>query len=101
MDAVTKFSLESIAIKYGKEKLKIFVLAVVWRRREQEELSRVLRENPPETKALRCLDLAAEVGRGHFVGLVDDHQIPIHAFELRLEVFVAAKLVQATKTKIM
>ena len=44
--------------------------------------------------ALGVSDLAAEKGRGHFMGFVADDQVPIGVLELGLNVLIAAQFVE-------
>src|SRR5437588_6456479 len=44
-------------------------------------------------------DLSAEESRGHFMRLVDYHQVPLSLFQLCLYVFVTRELVEACDAK--
>ncbi len=61
--------------------------------------SRKCRVRPAEklaqAVALGVLDLAAEVGGAHLVGLVADDEVPVGLLELGLDVSFAAQLVEA------
>src|SRR5690348_13132960 len=69
-------------------------------RGQQEEVTREPTEELTEFVALRWLDLAAEKRGGHLVCLVADHHIPIRQCQLRLDILVAAQLVQAADEKV-
>ena len=90
MDAVTEAALESVSVKQRHEELEVRFLAVVRRRRHQQEMPCQRREELPEPVALRVLDLAPEERGRHLVRLVADHEIPagIGRLELLLNVLV-------------
>ncbi len=97
MDAIAEAALEAVAIQQRHEELEVLLLAVVRRGRHQEEVPGQGREQLAQPVALGVLDLAAEDGGGHLVGLVADHQVPaaVRGLELLLYVLVARELVEA------
>src|SRR5438552_10078252 len=58
-----------------------------------------LAEQLPKLVAFGEFDLTAKESRGHFVRLVDHHQVPIGLFQLCLYMFVARELVEACDAK--
>ncbi len=96
MDAVAEAALEAVAVEQRHEELEVLLLAVVRRRRHQQEVPRQGREELPEPVALGVLDLAAEDRGRHLVRLVADHEVPaaIGRLELLLDVLVARELVE-------
>jgi hypothetical protein len=97
VSTVAKAALEAITVEEGHEELEVLFLAVVRSRGQEEEVARESRQELTESVALRVLDLAAEIGSGHLVGLVTDDQVPptLRDRELGLDVLVARQLVQA------
>ena len=97
MDAVAEAALEAVAVEQRHEELEVLLLAVVRRRGHQQEVAGQGREELAEPVALGVLDLAAEEGGRHLVGLVADHEVPaaIGRLELLLHVLVAGQLVEA------
>ena len=79
MDALAEPPLEAIGVEQTHEELEVRLLAVVRRRRHQQEISSPSAQQFAELVALRLLDLAAEVGRRHAVGFVADNEVPIRA----------------------
>ena len=65
------------------------------RRRHQQQMPRELAEKLAEPISLGVLDLVAEERGRHLVGFVANHQVPVGVGQLRLNVLVAAQLVQA------
>ena len=78
----------------GQEELEVLLLAVVRRGRHQQQVPGEPRQELAQAVALGVLDLAAEEGGRHLVGLVEDDQIPVGLLQLRLHVLVAAELVE-------
>ena len=97
MDAVAEPALEAVAVEQRHEELEVLFLAVVRRRRHQQEVPRQRREQLPEPVALGVLDLAAEERGRHLVRLVADDEVPaaVGRLELLLHVLVARELVEA------
>ena len=97
VDAVAEPALEAVAVEQRHEELEVLFLAVVRRRGHQQEVARQPRQELAELVALGVLDLAAEEGRRHLVGLVADDEVPaaVGDRELGLHVLVAGQLVQA------
>jgi hypothetical protein len=77
VDAVAEPALEAVAVQQRHEELEVLFLAVVRRRRHQQEVPLSAREQLPELVALGVLDLAAEERGRHLVRLVADDQIPV------------------------
>jgi hypothetical protein len=76
VNAFAEPALEPVGVEEAHEQLEVGLLAIVRRRRHQEEVARPRAEQPTELVTLRFLNLSAEIGSGHAVGLVADHQIP-------------------------
>ena len=95
--AVAEAALEAVAVQERHEELEVRFLAVVRRRRHQEEVARQAGEELAEAVAPGVPDLAAEERGRHLVGLVTDDQVPagLGRLQLVLHVFVARQLVQA------
>ena len=96
VNAVAEAALEAIAVEQRHEELEVLFLAVVRRRRHQQEVPRQRREELAEPVALGVLDLAAEEGGRHLVRLVADDEIPaaVGRLQLLLHVLVARELVE-------
>ena len=96
VDPVAEAALETVTVEQRHEELKVRLLAVVRRRRHQQEMPRQRREELPEPVTLGVLDLAAEHGGRHLVGLVADHEVPagIGRLEFLLHILVARELVE-------
>ena len=96
MDAVAEAALETVAVEQRHEELEVLFLAVVRRRRHQQEVPREGREKLAEPVALGVLDLAAEERGRHLVRLVADDQVPaaVRRLELLLHILVARELVE-------
>ena len=96
MHAVAETPLETVAVEQRHEELEVLFLAVVRRRRHQQEVPRERREQLAEPVALGVLDLAAEERGRHLVRLVADDEIPaaVRRLELLLHVLVARELVE-------
>jgi hypothetical protein len=101
MHAIAIAPFEAVAIEQRHEQLKIRFLAVVRRRRHQQEMPGERRQQLAEAIAPGVPGLAAEHGRRHLVRFVADHQIPaaIGRLQLLLHVFVARELVEAGDTQ--
>src|ERR1017187_1629030 len=54
---------------------EVFVVAIVWRRREQEQRASVLGGNPAR-QAIAVRDLVVVPSGGEVVGFIDDDHIP-------------------------
>ena len=95
VDAIAEATLEAVRVEQRHEKLEILFLAVVRRRRHEEEMPAARAEKLPELIALRVFDLAAEEARRHAVGFVADDEIPFAGCaEHRLQIVVAAQHVE-------
>ena len=94
--AVSETALEAVAVQQGQEELEVLLLAVVRRRRHQQEVAGEAGQQPAELVALGVAHLAAEEGGRHLVGLVADHQVvaAIPGAQLGLDLLVAGQLVQ-------
>jgi len=97
VNSVAEAALEPVAVEQRHEELEIRLLAVMRGCRHQQKMSGQRREELPEPVALGVLELAAEHGGRHLVGLVADHEVPaaIGRLELLLHIFVARELVEA------
>ena len=95
--AVPESALEAVGVQQRHEELEVLLLAVVGRGGHEKEVASQARQQLPQLVALGELDLSAEVGGRHLVGLVAHHQVPaaIRRLELLLHVLVAGQLVQA------
>jgi hypothetical protein len=84
------------AVQERHEELEVLFLAVVRRRRHQQEVPGERREELAELVALGVLDLATEEGGRHLVRLVADDQVPapVRRLQLLLHVLVARELVE-------
>ena len=96
MDAVAEAALEAVPVEQGQEQLEVLLLAVVRRRRHQQEVAGQAREELPQAVPFRVLDLAAEERGRQLVGLVAHDQVParVRRLQLLLHVLVARQLVQ-------
>ena len=96
MDAIAEPPLEPIAVEERHEKLEVLLLAVVGRRGHQQEVPGQGRQQLAKAVALGVLDLAAEDGRRHLVGLVAHDKVPtaIRRLQLLLDILVARQLVE-------
>ena len=101
--AIAEAALKAVAVEQGEEELKILLLAVVGRGGHQQKVPRQGSEQLPELVAPGVFDLTAEEGRGEFVRLVTDHQVPaaVRGLELLLHVLVARELVQAGNDEVI
>ena len=91
VDALAEPPLEAVGVEQPHEELEVRFLAVVRRRRHQQEVARARAEQFAELVALRFLHLAAEIRGRHAVRFVADDEVPIgRGFELRLQ-FVGAR----------
>ena len=79
VDAVAEPPLEAVAVEQRHEQLEVLFLAVVRRRRHQQQMPADLSELLPDLVALGVFDLAAEIGRRHAVGFIADDQVPFAA----------------------
>ena len=96
MHAVAEAALEAVGIEQRHEELEVFLLAVVGRRRHQQEMPGAAAETLPELMALGVLHLAAEEACRHAVRLVADDQVPVPGgFKLGLKRRVAGEHVEA------
>ena len=100
---IAEAALKAVAVEQRQEQLKILLLAVVGRGGHQQEVPRQGREQLPEFVAPGVFDLAAKEGRGEFMRLVTDHQVPaaVRGLELLLHVLVARQLVQAGNDEVI
>ena len=96
MHAVAELALEAVAVEERHEQLEVLFLAVVRRRRHQQEVARELREQLRQPVALGVFDLAAEERRRELVRFVADDEVPsaIGRLQLLLHVLVAGELVE-------
>ena len=96
MDAVAEAALEAVPVEQGQEELEVLLLAVVRRRRHQQEVAGQAREELPQAVPFRVLDLAAEERGRQLVGLVAHDQVParVRRLQLLLHLLVARQLVQ-------
>jgi hypothetical protein len=103
VNAVAESPLEPVPVEERHEQLEICLLAVVWRGGHQQKMPRDRREDLSELVSLGVFDLSAEIGCRHLVRLVAHDEIPpaIGHRQLRLDIFVAAKLVEAGDDKIV
>jgi len=102
MNPVAESALKTVAVEQCHEELKILFLAIVWRRRHQQEMARERREQLAEPVALGVLRLATEDGRRHLVCFVADHEVPatVRRLQFLLNVLVSRELVQASDDQI-
>ena len=95
VDTVAEPALEPIAIEERHEELEILFLAVVRRRRHQQQMAANLAELLADLIAPRIFDLAAEIGRRHAMGFIADDQVPFpRTHELLLKLLVARQHVE-------
>ena len=59
MDTVAEAALEAVPVEQGQEELEVLLLAVVRRRRHQQEVAGQAREELPQAVPFRVLDLGA------------------------------------------
>src|SRR6266478_5827976 len=76
--------------------MEILFLSIMRRGCEQQKLASVFREFSTEFETLRVFDLRTEIRGGHFVSFVHHDEIPIRGNNFVLDVFLAAKLIEAT-----
>ena len=62
MDSIAEASFKAVAVQERHEQLEVFLLAVVRRRRHEQEVAGKSREQLAEPVALRRLDLAGKEG---------------------------------------
>lgn len=67
----------AVGVEKRHEELEVCLLPIVRRGRHQEKIARAAAEQLAEPIPLRFLYLAAEVGSGHPVRLVADHEVPL------------------------
>ena len=95
MNAVTEPSLEAVAVEQRHEKLEVLLLAVMRRRRHEQEVAADLAELLADLIAPRIFDLAAEIGRRHTMRFVADDEVPFaRGHELLLQLFIARQHVE-------
>ncbi len=96
MDPVAETALEAVAVEQRHEELTVGFLAVVRRRRHQQEMARERREKLAEPVTLGVLGLGPEHRGRHSVRLVAHDEIPatIGRLELVLHLLVARELVE-------
>ena len=102
MDAVAEAALEAVPVEQGQEELEVLLLAVVRRRRHQQEVAGQAREELPQAVPFRVLDLAAEERGRQLVRLIAHDQVParVRRLQLLLHVLVARQLVQTGNDQI-
>ena len=93
--AVPGPALEAIAVEQGEEEFEVLLLAVVRRRRHEQQIPGGRGDEFAELVSLGLLLLTTEPVGGHLVGLVDDDQIPVGLLEQFLDVLVSSELVDA------
>jgi len=98
---IAKASLKTIRIEERHKELEIFFLAIVWRRGEEQEMTRDLAEELTQFVALRRFDFAAEEGRRHLVRFITHDHVPIGRVQFGLNVLVAAQLIEAADDEIL
>ena len=94
VDAVAELPVEAVGVEQRQEELEVLLLAVVRRRRHQEQVACVLAQAFREPEASRLFELRAEVVGRELVGLVEDGQVPSGVAELLLELLVPRHLVE-------
>ena len=95
MDALPKASLEAVGIEEPHEELEVLLLAVVRRRRHQQEVPREAPGQRAQLEPLGVLDLLTEEARRHAVGFVADNKVPLgRRFQFRLQLVVAGQHVE-------
>ena len=102
MHAVTKATLETVAVEEGHEELEVFLFAVMRRGRHQQKVTGQAGQQLAQAVALGVVDLTAKEGRRHLMRLVTHDQVPatIRGLKLMLYVFIARQLVQASDNEI-
>ena len=85
MDAVAELAVEAVGIEQRQEELEVLFLAVVRRRRHQQQVAGVRAELLGEVEAPGLFELRAEEVGGELVGLVEDDQVPSGGAELLLQ----------------
>lgn len=101
MFPVAELSLEPVAVEKRKEQVKVLRLAIVGRGGEEQEVPGDARQQLSQPVTPGVLDLAAEVTGGHLVCFIHNNEVPVRRFELRLQIFVAAELVETADDKIV
>ena len=97
VDRGPEATFEPVPVEQRHEELEVVLLAVVGRRRHEQEVPREATEELPQPIALRVLDLPPEIGGRHLVGLVAHHEIPAAVGRLKqlLHLLVAGEHVEA------
>ena len=96
MHAVAEPALEAVSVEQREEELEVFLLAVVRRRRHEQEVAREAGDELAELIALGVFDFTIEERSGEFVCFVAHHEIVvvIGSGELLPHVLVARELVK-------
>ena len=81
--------------------MKVFVLAVVGCGSQQDELTGMSREQSSQLKALGIFDLGTEIGRRHFVRLIDNDQVPVYGGQFSLDIDIAAEFVESGDAQVV
>ena len=92
---VAEAALETVAVEQRHEELKVLFLAVVRRRRHEQEMAAEPAKLLADPVALRVFDLAPEIAGRHAMGLVADDQVPLGGLgELLLQILIAGEHVE-------
>jgi hypothetical protein len=83
------------AVEQREEGLEVLLLAVVRRRRHQQEVPGALAQQLAELEPLRRLQLATEPGRAHPVRLVHDHEVELGLLDLFQQHFIPGELIHS------
>ena len=87
---------EAVLIQQGHEQLEVLVLAVVRRRRHQQEVAGMVTHPLAHVVALSALHLTAEVVGAHAVGFIEHHQVPFGGLlQPGLQLRIARELIHA------
>ena len=92
--AIPELSIEPVRIQQGEEELEVLLLAVVRRRRHQEQVPGMGAEQFSKPEPLRPVHLRAVVRRRHLVCLVHHHEIPLRVREFLLQFLVPGELIE-------
>ena len=94
MHAVPKSTFKAISIQQRHEKLEVLFLPAVRGCGQKQEMPGYGRKQLTQTVTLGITDLPAKVVSTHLMGLVADNQVPVGGFELPLDIFVSAELIE-------